>query len=241
LRGITLVLLRAPVLVVILAGPPLVAITVARGVRAQDWEAHPEDTAPPPTPEPVAETALPATSGGGLDVELAAQASYVTPPIRGGANPFGAGFGGRVGLVYSGFYVGASVLDFLGGSNVDVSYRAVLYGLEVGYGLRFPAFGGGSFTLRPQVGLGDAVVYYTDPTLAADVVTSASGSSSASADTLTVNNVYVEPALLAMLSSGGHFVAARAGALVIPGIQYGGADATTWVCTSGQLQLGFVF
>src|ERR1700690_3817341 len=67
----------------------------------------PEPPPVEPAPEPNREAA---TEGSGLDVELAAQASYVTPPIRGGANPFGAGFGGRVGLVYSGFYVGASVV-----------------------------------------------------------------------------------------------------------------------------------
>lgn len=174
-----------------------------------------------------------------VEVELGAQAGYVAPPIRGGTNPFGAGFGGRLGLVYSGLYVGASVVDFLGGSDVDVSYRALLYGLEVGYGLRIPAFGETTFTVRPQLGVGNAAVYYTDPALAADVVTSASSGSSS--DTRTVNNVYVQPALLGMLSAAGHFVALEASALVVPGIQYGGADATTWVSASGQLQLGFVF
>ena len=68
-----------------------------------------------------------------------------------------------------------SVLDFLGSKDVDVSYRALLYGFEVGYGLRLPAFGSAFWLLRPRFGVGDAAVYYTDPSLAADVVTSASG------------------------------------------------------------------
>ena len=219
----------------------LVALTFARAARADDYEAQPEPPAAGPAPEPIREAQPTATPGSGLDVELAAQASYVSPPIRGAANPFGAGFGGRVGLVYSGFYLGASVLDFLGDRDVDVSYRAILYGVELGYGLRFPVLSEAIFTLRPQIGVGDAAVYYTDPALAADVVTSASGSSASASDTLTVNDLYVQPALLGMLSSGGHFVALEASALVIPGIQYGGADATTWVSASGQLQLGFVF
>ena len=217
-----------------------VGLAVPRTARSQEYQ-EPEPPPPPePTPEPISEGATPAAPGSGLDVELAAKAGYVSPPIRGGANPFGAGFGGRVGLVYSGFYIGASVVDFLGDKDVDVSYRALLYGLELGYGLRFPVLRDSTFTLRPQIGFGDAAVYYTDPALAADVVTSASGGASSS-DTLTVNDLYVQPALLGMLSSGGHFVALEASALVIPGIQYGGADATTWVSASAQLQLGFVF
>ena len=217
-----------------------------RTARAQEWATPPDPQSAPPAPaspaavEPGAVTTV-THEGAPLDVELGAVASYVTPPIRGGVNPFGAGFGGRIGLAYAGVYVGISVLDFLGGTDVDVSYRAMLYGLELGYGLRVPAFGRTVLTVRPQIGVGDAAVYYTDPRLAADVVTSASGSSSSSSDTLTVNNVYVEPALSVMLASGSHFAALRTSALVIPGIQYGGADATTWLCSSTRLELGFVF
>jgi hypothetical protein len=175
-----------------------------------------------------------------LDVELGGLAAYMTPPIRGGTNPFGAGFGGRIGLSYGAFYAGISVLDFLGGTDVDVSYRAVLYGLELGYGVRFPLFQGASVTLRPLLGVGDAAVFYSDPSLSADVVTSASGSSSSS-DTITVNNIYFEPALMLMVSSHHNFTAFRTSAIVMPGIQYGGADATTWLCYSNEIQLGFIF
>ena len=223
----------------VLGGALMTAVTLARSARSQDYVPdEPEAPAAEPSREPIREQA---PEGSALDVELAAKAGYVTPPIRGGANPFGAGFGGRVGLVYSGFYIGASVVDFLGDKDVDVSYRALLYGLELGYGLRFPVLRDSTFTLRPQLGFGDAAVYYTDPALAADVVTSASGGSSSSSDTLTVNDIYLQPALLAMLASGGHFVAVEASALILPNIQYGGADSTTWVSASAQLQLGFVF
>jgi len=204
---------------------------------AQPYEVSPAasaEVAPPPTPDTTA------TNGTGLDVELGAVVSYVTPPIRGGTNPFGVGFGVTAGLVYSGFYFGVTVLDDLGGSDVDVTYQALFYGLEIGYGWKVPAFQGAALTLRPVLGLGDAAVSYTDPSLAADVVTSASGSSSSS-DTITVNNVYVEPALMLMLSSGHHFAAVRGSALVIPGIQYGGADPTTWLSYGARLELGFVF
>jgi hypothetical protein len=122
-----------------------------------------------------------------------------------------------------------------------VSYRAILYGIDAGYGVRLPAFADAFFLLRPRVGVGDAAVYYTDPTLAADVVTSASGSSSPTSDTITVNNVYVEPGVTLELASGVHFVAVDASMLVVPGIAYGGADPTTWVSYGAGAQLGFRF
>jgi hypothetical protein len=74
----------------------------------------------------------------------------------------------------------------------------------------------------------------------ADVVTSASGSSSAS-DTLTVNNVYLQPGLTVQLASSAHFVAIDGSMLVLPGIVYGGAGATTWISYGAQVQLGFHF
>jgi hypothetical protein len=175
-----------------------------------------------------------------VDVEIAGEAMYLTPPIRGASTPFGAGFGARVGVSLSGFYLGARVIDFLGGKDVDVSYRALLYGVELGYDLRWPAFGGALWLLRPRVGLGGAAVYYTDPSLLADVVTSASGSSSAS-DTLTVNTPYVQPGATLELAAGAHFIAIGASTLVLPRIAYGGADATTWVSYSAELEVGFRF
>jgi hypothetical protein len=174
-------------------------------------------------------------------VELAAEAAYVTPPIRGGTNPFGAGFGVRAGLDFSGFYVGVSVLDFLGGKDVDVGYRALLYGLEVGYGWHVPMSATTFWLLRPRFGVGDAAVYYTDPSLAADVVTSASGGSSSGSDTLTVHNVFVQPGVTAELSAGPYVLALDGSMLVLPGIAYGGADPTTWISYSAQLQAGFRF
>jgi hypothetical protein len=197
----------------------------ARDARAQLWEPEPGE---------------PRTEAKSLEIELAAEVAYVTPPIRGAANPFGAGFGARAGLDFSGFYVGASIMDFLGGKDVDVSYRALLYGVELGYGLRMPAFGSALWVIRPRLGVGDAAVYYTDPSLAVDVVTTASGSSSSS-DTLTVNNVYVQPGATVELTAGGHFVALDGSMLVLPGIAYGGADATTWISYGAKLALGFRF
>lgn len=183
----------------------------------------------------------------GYEVELGGEAAYLSPPIRGGTNPFGAGFGGHLGLAFrGGLYLGVSALDFLGGKDVDLSYRALLVGVDVGYAFPFHLFGSAILTLRPQLGLGDAAIYVTDPSLLqqqpVDVVTSASGSSSSSpSDTTVVNNVYLRPGLTAMLSSGGHFIAIDGGMMVVPGIAYGGADPSTWISYGLEAQLGFRF
>jgi hypothetical protein len=175
-----------------------------------------------------------------FEVELGGQVAYVSPPIRGGTNPFGAGFGGHLGLAFrGGFYLGASLVDFLGGKDVDLSYRALLVGADIGYGWPFQVFGRATLTLRAQLGIGDAAIYVTDPTLV-DVVTSASRNASSS-DTTVVNNVYLRPGLTALLSGGGHFVAIDGGMLIVPGIAYGGADPTTWISYGLQAQLGFRF
>lgn len=216
----------------------------AGDAASQGWEPviDPKQEPAPEPPRAQPEVPPPAATSAAESVEweLAGRAAYVTGPIHGGTDPFGAGFGARVGLTWGGgWYLGGTFTYFLGGSDVDVSYRAILYGLEFGYGFRIRTFGGSSVTLRPKIGVGDAAVYYTDPSLAADVVTSASGS--AASDTLTVNNLYLQPGLTAILDAGGHFLAVDASALVLPGIAYGGADATTWLSYGLQGELGFRF
>ena len=95
--------------------------------------------------------------------------------------------------------------------------------------------------VRPRFGVGDAAVYYTDPSLAADVVTSASGRSSSGSDTLTVHNVFVQPGVTIELSASACLLALEGSMLVLPGIAYGGADPTTWISYGAQLQAGFRF
>jgi len=237
----------------VVARPTLpVALPLAASVLLT-WtgDAIPQESAPTPahalaTPRPSGvEGAFDARDEKTVQVELAAETAYLTPPIRGGATPFGAGFGARIGLDISGFYVGATVLDFLGAKDVDVSYRALFFGAEFGYGFRLPAFGNALWVLRPRLGVGDAAIYYTDPTLPihVDVVTTASGSSSTStsSDTLIVNNVFLQPAVTLELASGGHFVALDGNMLVLPGIAYSGADATTWISYGVQFQIGVRF
>jgi hypothetical protein len=173
--------------------------------------------------------------------ELGAKASYASAPIRGGTTPFGAGFGGRLGFSVSGLYLGISVINYLGGSDLDISNHAILFGGELGYGFRAPLGGGTTLTIRPQVGLGNAAISHTDPSTAkVDVITSASGRSSSSSDTTTIDNLYVEPALVMMVSAKGHFAALTGGLLVIPRIAYGG-EAETWMSYGLTGQVGFVF
>jgi hypothetical protein len=206
----------------------LVGLAVT-GVASGAGEAHAQESAASPSVADVA-------------VELGAQVAYVSAPIRGGTNPFGPGLGARLGIVIGrGLYLGGRITDFLGGSDVDVSYRALLVGAEAGYGLRLPLGGGASLTLRPQAGVGNAAIYYKDPSLRADVVTSASGSTASQSDTLTVNALYVEPGLAAMLASGAHFALLKSTALVIPSIAYGGAGSTTWIAYGIEGQVGFLF
>lgn len=215
--------------------------------RAQDWAQPVEPSPDAPqadarSPSEVEVEPTPAPGGPRtVFAELAGEVAYATPPIRRGTNPFGAGFGVRAGLDISGFYVGVSIVDFLGGKDVDVGYRAMLYGVELGYGWKVPIAPRAFFLVRPRVGLGDAAVYYTDPSLAVDVVTSASGGASSSSDTLTVHDVFLQPGLTLELSGGAFLVALEASVLVLPGIAYGGADPTTWISYSGQLEAGFRF
>ncbi|MFI5297039.1 MAG: hypothetical protein ACHREM_02995 [Polyangiales bacterium] len=177
------------------------------------------------------------------ELEVAGKAGYLTSPIQGGTTPFGAGFGGRIGLALSSFYLGVSVVDYLGGSDVTLSDHALLYGLEVGFGAHVASLGSSTLSLRAQVGVGDAAIMHTDPALAkVDIVTTASGTrSSTSSDTVTVNNVYFEPSLMLMLNAPSHFFGLSASALVVPGISYSGGEPETWLSFGLQTQLGVHF
>lgn len=229
------------------ASATALALTLTVPARSQDWDPYPpqQQAAPPPAAGPAeapSQAPAPIGTGSTVDFEIAAVAQYMSAPIRGGTNPFGAGFGGRLGFLFKSVYFGAAVVDYLGGNDVDVSYRALLYGAELGYDLRLASFGATSLRLRPVVGLGVASVYYTDPALAADVVTSASGGSSGGgSDTLTVNALYLQPTVLAMLAGAHNFLALGASMLDIPNITYGGAAAAEWRSYAAHLQLGLVF
>ena len=221
-------------------------VAVAAPARA-DGFAYVEDPAPAATQEKPPAPSAPVDAfiqRGGYDVEFGARAGYGSPPIRGGNNPFGGALGGRIGFAIGRFYVGASVVNYFGGNDVDLSDSALLYGVELGFGFRYRVFSTAALTIRPQVGFGNATFFHTDPSQAKiDVVTSASGqqSRSSTSDTTTVNNVYVEPALVVMLASGHNFAAISAGVVVVPGISYAEPEPSTWLSYGLQGHIGFRF
>jgi hypothetical protein len=178
------------------------------------------------------------------DIEVAAAVVYTTPPIRGGTTPFGAGFGVRGGFAFPHLYVGLAGRGYLGGSDGNITDNALLGGVELGYGMSTPLFGG-QFTLRPVLGVGGMVLMHTDPSLltaSPDVVSSASGQGGGRghSDTTTLENVYLEPALVVMYGRGSVFGAAEANLLAIPGVSYSG-DTTTWVAYGIQGEVGYRF
>jgi len=186
--------------------------------------------------------------------EAGARSGYITAPIRGGVNPFGIGFGGRFGFSVSGLYLGASAMDYLGGSDVGATDHAWLLGGEVGYSFRI----GLHVTLRPQLGVGDALLVHTEPPTAGtsrgpvDVVTNASGTvvggggggglvGGTSGATTAFNNVYLQPGLTLLLATTNYFFGVSVSSLLVPGILYGPAPAqqTTWISYAAEGQIGF--
>lgn len=200
----------------------------------------------PPPDETSTQTSTPSP----FDWELGAAADYLTAPIRGGTNPFGFGFGARFGVSFKGVYLGASVLDYVGGTDVTQSDQALLIGAELGYGFKLveaPRYHL-RLVLRPVVGVGNANVTHIDPSLAQnykpDVITTASGrtvSGGRPSDSVSVNNVYVRPALALILEHRFLFVSLVGDGLFVPGISYGGADPALWISYGGQLQVGVRF
>lgn len=134
--------------------------------------------------------------------EIGGKASFLSPPIRGGTNPFGPGFGGRLGVSFGGLYVGASVVDYLGGQDVDLSAHAIMYGGELGYGITKSLGGGAGLTLRPSVSAGGLSVMYTTPTSSATTTTSTRTSAGTASTQVEVQPVDVITTASASRSSG---------------------------------------
>jgi hypothetical protein len=194
--------------------------------------------------EPAAETRVVAEVPKRYLFEAAGRSGYTSTPIAGGVNPFGAGFGARAGFNLWGFYLGGSVVDYLGGSDNGATDQALLVGLELGYSVRVLPY----LTLRPLVGVGDTILTHSEPSSSApvDVVTSASGGggsggSGGGSVTTTVKNIYVQPEVQALVAYRAFFGAFGFGVLIVPGILYGPAPAqtTTWLPYSFDFQLGF--
>ena len=230
---------------------PLVALVAFTPIVRADYGDLPDQSEPPPQTivAPEWPSASPSKGKSGLDVELAALGDFLAAPIRGGTNPFGLGFGGRAGLVTSHVYVGFTIAQYLGGTDVTQSDMSLLAGGELGYGFVLHESSRWHLELRPIIGVGDAAISHTDPSIVAnakvDVVTTASGrtttSRNAPSPTTTINNVYIRPKLALVLRHDWQLVALEAGGLIVPGIGYGGADPTTWLSYGAQLQVGARF
>lgn len=160
-----------------------------------------------------------ASALGPVTVEAGAVVGGATNTQNGEPNPFGFEFGGRAGASLWNVYLGVSFLYSLGSSETDrcvlpggyscgtfpVADRAVRYGLAGGYDLHFFD----RVTLRPQLGIGDAVTYLSDRS-----------SEPPAAPAVTFphqHDLYLEPGLTALASLGRLFVGADVNALWLPG------------------------
>jgi hypothetical protein len=211
----------------------LVAIAAGAGTPL---DARADDTPPPPEP--------PARKDDGARFEVAAKGGYATPPISGAVSPFGLGAGGRLGLVISNVYLGAGAIDYLGGGEGGATEHAVLYGVEIGYGIHL----GDALVLRPTFGVGGSALLYTEPPTAtagrADVVSSASGrggGSGSRSNTTTVNGVYVEPGAALLYYMSDAFVGAEATCIVLPSVTYTDGSVATYASASIRAQIGYRF
>ncbi len=229
---------------------PLLALVALSSAARADYGDLPEQNVRPEPVAPESPTASSTPNGkSGLDFEIAALGDFLAPPIRGGTNPFGLGFGGRVGLVASHVYVGFTIAQYLGGTDVTQSDASLLAGAEIGWGFMLHESPRWHLELRPVIGVGDAAISHTDPSIVTnatvDVVTTASGRTvttrNAPSPTTTINNIYIRPKLALLLQHDWQLVALEAGGLVVPGISYGGADASTWLSYGVQLQVGARF
>jgi hypothetical protein len=216
-----------------------------------DMPTQPGDPGYVPPPPMIDEPTTQASKPSPIDWELVAAADYLSAPIRGGTNPFGFGLGGRFGFTVHGFYAGVTLVDYFGGADVTLSDQALLVGGEAGYGFVLHDFERlhVSLVLRPILGVGNATVSHTDPSIVQnakpDVVTTASGRTvsggGAPSPTISVNNVYLRPKLALLLMHRWLLVAIEGDGLLVPGISYGGADPSLWISYGAQVQVGARF
>ncbi len=149
---------------------------------------------------------------GPVDLEVGARIGGGTNPFGdSNPNPLGFGVGARGGVSLMGFYGGLSFMYYLGSSGDfptgSLSEKALLYGVEAGYGSTFLS----ALTLRWTLGVGNFQV-------------NTSGAISGSA-----GNLYLEPGATLLISLGTIFVGADANVLVLPGIpDPSGTGGSSW-------------
>ena len=165
---------------------------------------------------------------GPVDLEIGAKAGLGTNPLsnpNGGPdiNPLGFGLGARAGVSFLGFYGGAQLMYYFGGSqdigvpgvsvggisvpgqSVSVSAHTLMYGVEAGYGITLIDI----LTIRPQIGIGNGTVSCS---------TSASGVVNTSGGCGSQSSLYLEPGVTGLIGLGMWFVGADANVLVFTGL-----------------------
>jgi hypothetical protein len=175
---------------------------------------------------------------GPVDLEIGAKVGFGTNPVsnsnagvninNGGINintinPLGFGVGGRAGVSFLGFYGGAQLMYYFGGSqdisvpgvsavgisvpgqSVSVSAHTLMYGVEAGYGITLIDI----LTIRPQIGIGNGTVSCS---------TSASGLLNTSGGCGSQSSLYLEPGVTGLIGLGMWFVGADANVLVFTGL-----------------------
>ncbi len=160
---------------------------------------------------------------GPIGLEVGAIAGYGTSPDSSSpVNTLGIGLGGRAGVVlFDHLYGGVKVIDYLGGSTdvatVPVSYHALQYGLDVGYGFSVPLL-----TVRPQIGVGNIALSGSAPGVGS----------------VTAGAAYIEPGVTALVGLGLFFAGADANYMVIPAASQPDGSSKTEGAVTIHAQVG---
>jgi hypothetical protein len=175
---------------------------------------------------------------GPVDVEVGARVGLATSPAStASSNPLGFGLGARGGVDFLGFYGGVQFMYYFGGTDHLAAFcsavpgtpcgasafstHTLMYGIEAGYGIPLIDV----LTIRPQIGLGDAIFS-----------SSASGPGVANPGSRGSNgNLYLEPGVTGLFSPGGWFVGADANLLFFPAMN----DSRASFSLHGQVGLKF--
>ena len=166
--------------------------------------------------------APPAHALGPIDVEVGAKVGAGTNPVGGGLpDPMGLGLGGRAGVALSGLYLGVSVVDSLGATGQlhvvegpdfeegTLSPHSLLYGLEAGYGIPLAH----RVLLRAQLGVGQDRLGMGGGLA---VGTTLDNIVDLPQPVATTTYLYLEPAIVALVTLGHLYAGVDVGALLLP-------------------------
>ena len=161
---------------------------------------------------------------GPVDVELGARVGVATKPLSDGPNPFGLGLGGRGGVTIFHVYGGLSAMHYFGSSDdiatplgrFKTSFSSTLLGVEAGYSITAVPM----LVIRPQVGIGGASFSFGDQ---------------------SASHLYLEPGVTGFVVVGLVYIGADANLLVVPGVDKGIGDTTTYASFTIHGQVGIRF